>query len=482
MGSVRRVTAWVLRQLDGRASARVVAVLALVFALDSADKGAVGAMALPLQHSFGIGPTKLGLLLTVSSLAGALGTILFGWLVDRASRVRLLLIAVLVWAAAMLATAAATSYLHLLVTRVALGIVTAASIPAVASLTGDYFLSHRRARMYGYILAGVFLGTGFGFVVSGELALLSWRAGFVALVAPALLVAWMLYRLPEPARGGAGRLRPGQERIDVPPPEPGDKGPEAAGAENDMERMRDRVLAAGVAPRAHLVFDENPGKKSLPWAIWYVLHIPTNLILITASALGYYFYSGIRTFGVQFAHEWFGLPHSAAIGLAVLFGLSALVGVVAGGRLADYLLNRWWLSARVYLATCAYLAAAVWLIPAFATHRLWIAAPALVLAALCFGAANPPADAARLDIMHPYLWGRAESIRAVLWLLAEAVAPVVFGYMTQHVFGGGPTSLDRTFFVMLLPLLGSGGLGFIAFRTYLPDVATAEAYTRRTER
>lgn len=467
MGLAHRIRAWALRQLGGPASARVVAVLAAVFALDSADKGAVGAMAVELQHSLGIGPTRLGLLLTVSSLAGAVGTLPFGWLVDRVSRVRLLLIAVLLWTVAMLASAAATSYLHLLVTRVSLGVVAAASIPAVASLTGDYFPPRHRARMYGYILAGVFLGTGFGFVVSGELALLSWRAGFVALAVFAVLVARMLYHLPEPARGGAGHLAPGPDEPDL----PGDR----------KSTIRSRVRAAGVAPRAYLVLDENPRRKSLLWAVWYVLQIPTNIILITASALGYYFYSGIRTFGVQFVHDWFGLRHSAAIGVAVLFGVSALVGVVAGGRLADYLLDRWWLSARVRLATFAYLAAAVLLIPAFATHRLLVALPALAAAALCFGAANPPADAARLDIMHPYLWGRAEGIRAALWLLSEAVAPLVFGYVAQHVFGGGPASMDHTFLVMVLPLLGSGMLGFIAFRTYLRDVATAEAYTRRTQ-
>jgi predicted MFS family arabinose efflux permease len=480
MGIIRRIPAWGTRQLGGRASARVVGVFAAVFALDSADKGAVGAMAVELQRGLGIGKTELGLLVTVTALAGAVGTLAFGWLVDRTRRTRVLALAVLVWAVAMIVCATATSYTWLLAARVVLGVLTAAGVPAVASLTGDYFLPQLRGRMYGYILAGEFIGTGFGFAGSGELALLSWRLGFLVLAGPALLIAWLIHRLPEPARGGADRLQPGQQHIGVSPADNSDSRPQPD-LNTKIVYLRDIVRAAGVAPRAHLVFDENPGRKPLLWAIWYVLRIPTNLVLIIASALGYYFFAGIRTFGVEFMNGWFGLSHSGAIGVTIGFGGGALIGVLFGGRLADYLLARRILSARVIVATIAYLAAAVLLLPALLTHLLFVAIPSLLLAALCFGAVNPAVDAARLDIVHPYLWGRAESIRAVLRLLAEAGAALAFGYMAQYVFGGGPVGLDRTFLVMLSFFFISGGIGFIALGTYPRDVATAEAYTRRTE-
>ncbi len=480
MGILRRVRAWGVGQLGGPASARVVAVFAAVYALDSADKGAVGAMAMQLQHHLGITKTELGLLLTAPALTGAVGTIPFGWLVDRTRRTRVLALAVLLWGAAMIVCASAVSYTYLLGARVILGIITAAGVPAIASLTGDYFLPQLRGRMYGYILAGEFIGTGFGFVAAGELSLLSWRAGFLVLVVPALLVAWLLHRLPEPARGGAGHLQPGQQCIGE-PSEQGKEGEQKAGGKDDKDKIRAIIRDAGVSPREHLVFDENPGQKSLLWAIWYVLHIPTNLVLIIASALGYYFFAGIRTFGVEFMHGWFGLSQSGAIWMTVGFGGGALVGVLFGGRLADNLLARGYLSARVIVATIAYLAAAVMLLPALLSHALAVAIPSVVLAALCFGVVNPAVDAARLDIMHPYLWGRAESIRAVLRLLAEAGAPLIFGYVAEASFGGGSTGLDRTFLVMLVIFFISGGIGFIGFRTYPRDVATADAYTRRTE-
>jgi predicted MFS family arabinose efflux permease len=261
MGSIRRIWAWGIRQLGGRASAHVVAVFGAVFALDSADKGALGAMAVELQHSLRIGTTELGLLVTVTALAGAIGTLPFGWLVDRTRRTRVLALAVLVWAVAMLVCASAISYAYLLAARVVLGVITAAGIPAIASLTGDYFLPRRRGRIFGYILAGEFLGTGFGFLASGELA------------------------------------------------------------------------------------------------------------------LGYYFFAGIRTFGVEFMTGWFHLSHSGALWVTAGLGGGALIGVLFGGRLADSLLAHRILSARVLVATIAYLVAAVLLLPALRTHLLPVAAP-----------------------------------------------------------------------------------------------------------
>jgi predicted MFS family arabinose efflux permease len=480
MGIVRRISAGVIGQMEGRASARVAAALALVFALSSADLGAIGAMALQLKQGLGIGETQIGLLLTASFLVGAIATLPFGWLVDRTNRTRVLGLAVVLWGVAMGLSAAATSYPELLLTRLALGGVIAVAVPAVASLVGDYFQPQRRGRIYGYILAGELVGMGFGYVVSGELALLSWRIGFLGLALPAFWVAWLVLRLPEPARGGADWLEPGQEHIGDRPKAGSPAGGRNADIAGASGLIHDLIRGAHIAPRPHLVRRENPARQSLLWAAGYVLRIPTNIVLVIASAVGYSFFAGMQTFGVVFVHGWFGLAHSAAIGLVLLFGACGLVGALAGGRLGDYLLSRRYLSARIIVATLAYLGTAVFLVPFFTTHRLRVAVPALMLAGFGLGAVNPPMDAARLDIMHPYLWGRAEAVRVALRQIGEALGPVLFGYVAEHVFQGGPVGLQRTFLVMLIPLFVSGGIAFLAFRTYPRDVATAYAYTQRT--
>jgi hypothetical protein len=200
------------------------------------------------------------------------------------------------------------------------------------------------------------------------------RLGFLLLAVPALAIAWLVHRLPEPARGGADRLQPGQQHIGVPPTDGADSQPDSHPG-TETARIRDLIRETNIAPREHLVLDENPGDKSLLWAVGYVLRIPTNLVLIVASALGYYFFAGIRTFGVEFMTGWFHLSHSGALWVTAGLGGGALIGVLFGGRLADSLLAHRILSARVLVATIAYLVAAVLLLPALRTHLLPVAAP-----------------------------------------------------------------------------------------------------------
>src|SRR5207245_11083668 len=61
-----------------------------------------------------------------------------------------------------------------------------------------------------------------------------------------------------------------------------------------------------------------------------------------------------------------------------------------------------------------------------------------IAGASLLSAANPPLDAARLDIMPAGLWGRAESTRTVLRSLAQALAPLVFGGLADLIAGIAP--------------------------------------------
>jgi hypothetical protein len=107
--------------------------------------------------------------------------------------------------------------------------------------------------------------------------------------------------------------------------------------------------------------------------------------------------------------------------------------------------------------------------------------PYLIFAALAVSAQNPPLDAARLDIMVPLLWGRAEGVRTLLRTAAQALAPLLFGAVSDYVFGGGRSGLQWTFAVMLLPLAASAFFLYRALATYPRDVATAAASARRND-
>jgi MFS family permease len=454
----------------------MIIVLACVLGLASADASTVGASATELRASLGISNTDIGLLVAVTSLVAALASLPFGVLADRIRRTWLLAGAVLCWGAAMVWSATANSFHELLLSRAALGAVTAAGGPVIASLVGDYFPARERGRVYGFILAGELIGAGFGFAVTGDIAALSWRAAFVVLAIPALVLAWVVTRLPEPARGGGGTL------LDASPDASrsgGSKNRVDAGADDlpqptDAQRLaRERGLTAD--PR--LVLRRDPGRMSLYAATRHVLRVRTNVLLIASSACGYYFLAGIQTFGVEFVKGQYDIGQVLANVMLLIVGVGAITGVLAGGIIGDFLLRRGFLNGRILLSAFTATAAVALFLPPLFASGMGSALPYLIAATFALSAQNPPLDAARLDIMPALLWGRAEAVRTCLRAIAQALAPLLFGVFSDHLFGGGHTGLQWTFVIMLLPLAASAFLLFKALRTYPRDVASAAAST-----
>src|SRR5689334_23696632 len=119
-GFFRSIKERLVDALGGPARLQVILVLAAVLGLDSADKGALSAVSDKLKKAFEIGNVEIGLLLAVVSFVGAIATLPMGVLADRARRRVVLMIAVATWAAAMVACGLATSYLFLLLLRLAL--------------------------------------------------------------------------------------------------------------------------------------------------------------------------------------------------------------------------------------------------------------------------------------------------------------------------------------------------------------------------
>lgn len=508
-GPTFTVTGWFRRDVPerlstlvgGRAHLRVILLLASVLALENADNATVGAVAAPLEAALHIGNTQLGLLVTASTGVGALATLPLGVLVDRVQRVRLLIGAIVVWSVAMVVSSLAVSYPMLLVTRLALGAVVATAGPAISSLTGDLFRPAERGRIFGYILSGELVGAAGGLLISGNIAaVFSWRASFLILSVPGFILAVALHRLlPEPDRGGNSQLGPEDLATGVPgeagvPPEP-DTGKQA-----DEGEIVQEVQAAAIEPHRTQVLHVDPIKMSLPNAVRYVLSVRTNLVLIIASALGYFFFAGLRTFAVEFLRGRFGLGQSTASTLLVVIGAGSIIGVLISGRLADRLIGQGHIAARPLVTGIAFLAAAAMFVPGLLVTPLLAAMPLIFLAGLAYGATNPPLDAARLDIIQHHLWGRAEAVRTLLRSLVTAAAPLVFGIISTS-FGGrtagfgaasgskpnvatatsSATGLDTTFLIMLVPL-GFAALILLTFarRTYPRDVATAIASEHNT--
>lgn len=504
-----RLLPWLHRRLGGPARTRAILLFACVLALDTADLASLGAVASRLKPALHLDDTQLGMLAAAPPLMTALATLPLGMLADRVRRVPVLALSIALWSAAMVLSGASGSFSEMLVVRTFLGLATAASAPFVASLVGDLFWPGERGRVYGYILSGQLLGSGLGLVAAGNLAGVSWRLALWMLALPSAVVALAIWRLlPEPARGGASRLEPGAKRIvDVEEIENGAVkrassrrragGPGRAarhgraGGHAEHERrdpaVKRAVRKARAEPREELVLRRDPARMSVKEAVLYVLRLPTNVMLIVASALGYFFQAGVNTFGVIFMIAHFAVSQTAATSLLALVALGALAGTVLGGRLADRLLGRGQASARMVVGGLAFLLSSAVFLPGLLTDSLALALPLYIVAAAALGAPNAPLDAARLDIVPSGLWGRAEAIRTVLRTLAVAAAPLLFGVVSDALSSGprsatkgiayhasGP-GLKYAFALMLLPMAAGGLLLLRGSRSYVRDVATALA-------
>ncbi len=497
----RRARGQVVVFVGGPARARVIALFGAVLALSSADASTIGAVAPQLEQSLHIGNAKVGLLSSAALLVGAVFVIPVGLLVDRVKRIPLLSLSIAVWSIASLASAFAGSYGHLLLTRLALGAVTATAGPAIASLTGDYFPAWERGRVYGYILAGEAVGTAAGFIVSGTVAsLFTWRAAFVVLAIPGFFLARALWRtVPEPQRGGQSRLEPGAIDFGVPQPTtdtPAQEPPDEPGRTAD-----DPAYAAarqrGVTPDPRLVLREDPQALGLVRGMRYVLSIPTNMLLIIGSSLGYFFFAGVQTFALLFVRGHYHVNQATSeLGLGLLV-LGALIGTLVSGQVTDRLLRRGFLEARVLVPAVCYLGAAVLLVSGLTRDNFTPAVWFLVGGMALIAAANPPLNAAALDVIPAGLWGRSESTRTFLRSLTQALAPLAFGGLADLVAGIVPeqspvgthpplvspsaaTGLEVTFVIMLAALVAAGIVLLGARRTYPTDVATAAASQQAT--
>jgi MFS family permease len=460
--------------LGGSARTTVVVLLAGVLALSSADAATVGASAIELRKHLNIDNFDIGLLVGVSSLVGALAALPFGILADKVNRTKTLAGAVVFWGVAMLWGATAHSFGELLLTRLALGFVTGAAGPIVASLVGDYFQSRERGRIYSFILTGELIGAGLGFAVTGDIAALSWRLAFGILAVPAFVLAYLLFHLPEPLRGGQGVLVADSA---YPAAVPEDAEPEVTkDIMTDAQRLAEEQR---VAPDPRLLAMgpvENMGFLS---AARYVLRVRTNVALIISGACGYYFLTGVQTFGVEFVHGEYHVSQVLANLLMLLVGGGAAAGVLVAGPLSDRLLRNGRLKGRIQVPAFAAVATVVLFIPALVSHSSLTALPYIFFAAFALSAQNPPIDAARLDIVPPALWGRAEGIRTFVRSGAQALAPLLFGGVSDLLSRGHPISgLRWTFVIMLIPLGASALYLFRAMRTYPTDVATAGLVSR----
>jgi sugar phosphate permease len=254
------------------------------------------------------------------------------------------------------------------------------------------------------------------------------------------------------------------------------------------------VRRRGVSADPRLVLHEDPDTMPIRRAIRYIVQIPSNMMLILGSSLGYFYFAGLSVFAVQFVVGHYHVSQVTAELVLVLLVLGAIGGTLLAGRASDSLVRRGLVEARVLIPAGCYLGAVALLIPGILSHNLLTAVGFDVGGAALLSAANPPLNAARLDIMPSQLWGRAESVRTFVRSIFQAIAPLLFAGIAAAFVGITPTQgvgshlpkskaniyhvatgLEWSFLILLATLAAAGVFLARARHTYPVDVATAAA-------
>jgi predicted MFS family arabinose efflux permease len=179
-------------------------VLLLTNALNLADRQALGASGQAIKLDLGLTDSQMGL---IQGLAFAIFystlALPIARLAEHTSRTKIISAAVAIFGVMVSLCSRANSFWQLLVCRVGVGIGDAGFVPPVGSLIGDHYPMARRSSAMSVIWLGAPVGVLFGSAFGGWLAEhVSWRAAFIAVGAPGIVVAILAFlTLREPPRG-----------------------------------------------------------------------------------------------------------------------------------------------------------------------------------------------------------------------------------------------------------------------------------------
>jgi MFS family permease len=191
-----------------RSAGVVLALLTLIYVFNTMDRGIYAILAEPIRRELLLSDTQLGLL---TGLAFALFYTVFGipvaWLADRVGRVRVIVVACVIWSICSAAGGLASRFSHLALARMGVGIGEAGGAAPSYSLISTVYPPERRGTALGIFHLGASIGMLISATVSAWVAAhYGWRVALAVISLPGVLFAVILFLLvEEPANDVSGR-------------------------------------------------------------------------------------------------------------------------------------------------------------------------------------------------------------------------------------------------------------------------------------
>jgi MFS family permease len=281
-----------------------LAVLFVVNFLNFFDRTIPAVVLEPIRIEYKLDDTLLGLLGTSFTLIYAFAGIPLGYLADRFNRKIIIIVGLTVWSLLTGATGLSWGFLSFFVVRLLVGVGEASCAPAANSLIGDLYPSEQRARAVGVFMLGLPLGLVLAFAAVGGLAeAYGWRVPFLLAALPGFATAAAMFGVREPARG---------------------------------------------AKESYVVATQN---RSFLESCRRVMSISTVWWIIGSGATVNFASYAMSTFLTSMLIRYHHISVAAAGGVsAIVLGVTGLIGLTAGGAIADWLHKRY-LRGRILMAS-----------------------------------------------------------------------------------------------------------------------------------
>ncbi len=201
-----------LTDLTGGGPAYALAILFGLNMVEEMDRDSFGLLTPNIQASFHMSNAAILSLVAVAALLGLSLTVPIAQWSDTGNRVRLMLIGASIFALFSFGTGVAVFIWILVITRAGSGLGQATALPTHNSLMSDWFPIAARPRVFSVYRLANALGAFVGPLMAGLLAAwLGWRAPFIVLAVPTIILVILGLRLVEPVRGIQERAAMGME-------------------------------------------------------------------------------------------------------------------------------------------------------------------------------------------------------------------------------------------------------------------------------
>ncbi len=507
--------------IDSGYAKYVLTVLVVVYVFNFLDRQILSILAESIKADLGVTDSEMGFLYgTAFAIFYAIFGIPLGKLADVWTRGRLISIGIALWSVMTALSGSAKSFAGLAAFRFGVGVGEASASPAAFSMLSDYFSPRVRSTVLAIYSGGIYIGSGIGIFVGGNIVaewalaypdpalapfgLKGWQVAFMAVGLPGILLAILVSTLREPIRGMSEGLKEvktphpfkvtAKEFASILPPL---TFLAAWQAGKSRALIINIVIALVIYAVARLIIYAigDPMQwytlgfgayATLSWiqilkmrdpaVFGMIFGAPSLILIIVGVAINGFATYALGFWGAPFLQR---VHHVDLAEMATILGsiaaIGGLTGMILGGWLADKLKEKYE-NARLYVVLAAPLLAIPAALVFLTADNLWV-----VYGANLFGViVGPMWIGPTLSTVNDMVMPRMRAVTSAFYILVNiflgmALGPYMVGLFSDILHKGGMGSGEalQTSMMYSLGVKAIGvGLLFLALRYLARDVAS----------